>query len=97
MNIPLAGYYKGKLPAGTHRFDPVAGASYVVMITAENGGPTSLLIKDQPSDTNGVTDPLFVSGEAYAALVDIPLATSLHITLAGEEFVSLKISRRPDQ
>lgn len=97
MNTPVTNYFEGRLPAGAHRFDPLSAARYVVMITGENGGPTSLLLKDKPSDTNGVADPDFTSGEPYAALIDIPLGTSIYLTLAGEEFVSIKISRRPDQ
>lgn len=77
------------LPAGTHHFRLSKGFRYALLVSAENGGATSVLLKSKWSDTNGVAPEFFESGEAFGAHFPAPIDSILEIILAGEETVHL--------
>lgn len=97
MNFKAHNHFTQEVEAGTHSFEVLGGAQYVIAVTAENGGPTEFGFKDKGSDTTIFSPENFTSGEAIATVADAPLGTRLYITLAGEEFVSIRIQRRPDE
>ncbi len=97
MNILALNNHAAHLPAGEHRFELQGGAQYAFFISAENGGPTAIIAKHRDSSTTGAIPEDFVSGDAFAARYDHPLDTYLYITLAGEEFVSIRIQRNPQE
>ena len=96
MNILALNHHEDHLPAGDHRFQLQPGARYVIFISAENGGATSLLTKHRDTDTEGVEDPDFVSGEVYSTVYYSPKGTYLYITLAGEEVVTIRLHKNPE-
>lgn len=97
MNILAFNHYSSHLPAGEHRFELQSGAQYALFISAENGGATAIIAKHRDSSTTGAIPEDFISGDAFAARYDHPLDTYLYITLAGEEFVSIRIQRNPSE
>lgn len=77
------------LPAGTHHFRLSKGFRYALLVSAENGGASSILLKSKWSDSSGVEPDFFEPGEAFGAHFPVPIGSILEIVLAGEEAVHL--------